>query len=209
MEERADLRRVERRRAAGLGPEPVLQEVRIPAGGKALGLRRREVQPLAVERAHALGRETAAGGVRRARERGERGGVVPIEPRARRDGGGVGRPAQRAPGQLQRRGRGQQTLRVRVHGARQRAEELRDARDEKRWARGRAIAVKERVGHRERLGRERHALVDEVILAPERVVRAAADVELQLQQLAPLLGREHAVRLAGARQPVVRRAEHD
>ena len=209
VEERADLRRVERRRAAGLGPEPVLQEVRIPAGGKALGLRRREVQPPAVERAHALGRETAAGGVRRARERGERGGVVPIEPRARRDGGGVSRPAQRAPGQLQRRGRGQQTLRVRVHGARQRAEELRDARDEKRRACGRAIAVKERVRHRERLRRERHALVDEVILAPERVVRAAADVELQLQQLAPLLGRKHAVRLAGARQPVVRRAEHD
>ena len=209
VEERADLRRIERRRAAGLGLEPVLQKVRVPAGGEALGLRRREVQPLAVERTHALGRELAAGGVRRARERGERGGVVLIEPCARRDGGGVGRPAQCAPGQLQRRGRGQKTLRVRVRGAGQRAEELSDARDEKRRARGRAIAVKERIGHRERLGRERHALVDEVVLAPERVVRAAADVKLQLQQLAPLLGRKHAVRLAGARQPVVRRAEHD
>ena len=209
VEERADLRRIERRRAAGLGLEPVLQKVRVPAGGEALGLRRREVQPLAVERTHALGRELAAGGVRRARERGERGGVVLIEPCARRDGGGVGRPAQCAPGQLQRRGRGQKTLRVRVRGAGQRAEELSDARDEKRRARGRAIAVKERVGYSECLRRERHALVDEVVFAPERVVRAAADVELQLQQLAPLLGRKHAVRLAGARQPVVRRAEHD
>ena len=145
----------------------------------------------------------------RARERGERGGVVLPEPRARRDGGGIGRPAQRAPGQLQRRGGGQQALRVRVRGAGQRAEKLRDARDEKRRARGRAIAVKERVRYSERLRRERHALVDEVVFAPERVVRAAADVELQLQQLAPLLGREYAVRLAGARQPVVRRAEHD
>ena len=38
VEERADLRRVERRRAAGLGLESVLQEVCVPAGGEALGL---------------------------------------------------------------------------------------------------------------------------------------------------------------------------
>ena len=96
VEERADLRRAERRRAAGLGLEPVLQKVSIAAGTEALGLRCREVQPLAVERAHALGREPAAGGVRRACERCERGGVVLPEPCARGVGVGVRRAAQRA-----------------------------------------------------------------------------------------------------------------
>ena len=38
VEERADLRRIERRRSAGLGLESVLQEVCVPAGGEALGL---------------------------------------------------------------------------------------------------------------------------------------------------------------------------
>ena len=188
VEERADLRRAERRWAAGPGPEAVLQKIGIAAGAEALGLRRREIQPLTVERAHALGRELAAGGVRRACERCERGGVVLPEPCARSVGVGVRRAAQRARSQLQRRCGGEQPLRIGVNRLRQRAEQLLDARDEKGRARGRAAAVKEWVGHRERLGRERHALVDEVILAPERIVRAAADVELQLQQLAPLLG---------------------
>ena len=208
MHKRAHLGRCEACRLTRLCLERVLHEVSKAAGRKFIYPRGRKAQLFAVKRPDRRTRKTAAAAVCLRFKRAQTLRLVPGEKlgRACRARSAA---VQRLRGKLQRRSCGVKARHVNVKLADIYSEHGLCSVNDKRRALLRAGAVGERIAKAQALRRQRQAVVHDRKRAPQLAVSDAAEVDVHLEQSAPLVGRENAGVRLRAGDALIRCAEDD